>query len=124
VTFDERRGYVASAPELRQPVVALSLGGLRRRMEALMLPDEVDMLLMLDGLARARAPSPPGEDGCYRRSRSKRTLDLDAGRSSTDQSKCHSGACIEQQCLLRPQEQTFATLLSTSEKCHYQTLLG
>jgi hypothetical protein len=29
VTFDERHGYVASAPELRWPVVALSLGGLR-----------------------------------------------------------------------------------------------
>jgi hypothetical protein len=27
VTFDERRGYIASAPELREPVVALSLGG-------------------------------------------------------------------------------------------------
>jgi hypothetical protein len=35
VTFDERRGYVASAPELRQPVTALSLGGLRKRIEAL-----------------------------------------------------------------------------------------
>ena len=33
VTFDER-GYIASAPELRQPIVALSLGGLRRRIEA------------------------------------------------------------------------------------------
>ena len=30
VTFDER-GYVGSAPELRSPVVALSLGGLRRK---------------------------------------------------------------------------------------------
>ena len=30
VTFDARRGYIASAPELRQPMVALSLGGLRR----------------------------------------------------------------------------------------------
>ena len=29
VTFDERRGYVASAPKLRSPVTALSLGGLR-----------------------------------------------------------------------------------------------
>jgi hypothetical protein len=29
VTFDERHGYVASAPELRSPVMALSLGGLR-----------------------------------------------------------------------------------------------
>jgi hypothetical protein len=40
VTFDERRGYVGSAPELRVPVVALSLGGLRRKVEALMLPDD------------------------------------------------------------------------------------
>ena len=31
VTFDERHGYVASASELRWPVVALSLGGLRAR---------------------------------------------------------------------------------------------
>ena len=33
VTFDERRGYIASAPGLLQPIVALSLGGLRRRIE-------------------------------------------------------------------------------------------
>jgi hypothetical protein len=64
VTFDERRGYVATAPELRQPVLALSLGGLRRRIEALMLPDEVDVRLQLDGAAdrerhRRRAASPP-----------------------------------------------------------------
>ena len=31
VTFDERRGYVGTAPALRQPVAALSLNGLRRR---------------------------------------------------------------------------------------------
>ena len=30
VTFDER-GYIGSTPELRQAVVALSLGGLRRK---------------------------------------------------------------------------------------------
>jgi hypothetical protein len=30
VSFAERRGYVGSAPELRQPVIALSLSGLRR----------------------------------------------------------------------------------------------
>jgi hypothetical protein len=29
VTFDPARGYVASAPGLRLPVTALSLGGLR-----------------------------------------------------------------------------------------------
>jgi hypothetical protein len=33
VTFDER-GYIGSAPELRQAVVALSLGGLRRKIES------------------------------------------------------------------------------------------
>jgi hypothetical protein len=51
VTFDERRGYVASAPELRQPIVALSLGGLRRRIEIALLPDDVRVVLQLDGLA-------------------------------------------------------------------------
>ena len=35
VTFDER-GYIGSAPELRQSVVALSLGGLRRKIEIAM----------------------------------------------------------------------------------------
>jgi len=38
VTYDARHGYIATALELRQPVVALSLGGLRRRIEALMVP--------------------------------------------------------------------------------------
>jgi hypothetical protein len=52
VTFDERRGYVASAPELRQPVVAVSLGGLRRRIEALMMPDDLHVVLQLDIRAR------------------------------------------------------------------------
>jgi hypothetical protein len=32
VSFDERRGYVGTAPSLRSPVTALSLGGLRRRL--------------------------------------------------------------------------------------------
>ena len=41
VTFDERHGYVASAPELRSAVVALSLGGLRRKIEIALLPDDV-----------------------------------------------------------------------------------
>ena len=40
-----------SAPEPRSPVVALSLGGLRRKIEALMMPDEVRVVLQLDGLA-------------------------------------------------------------------------
>jgi hypothetical protein len=52
VTFDEQRGYVGSAPELRQPVVALSLGGLRRKVEAALMPDEVEVRLQLDRTAR------------------------------------------------------------------------
>ena len=51
MTSDAERGYVASAPELRPPIVALSLGGLRRRIEILMLPDDVRIVLQLDGLA-------------------------------------------------------------------------
>ena len=47
VTFDER-GYIGSAP---QAVVALSLGGLRRKIEALLLPDNVRVVLQLDGRA-------------------------------------------------------------------------
>jgi hypothetical protein len=52
VTYDAERGYVATAPELHQPVVALSLGGLRRRIAALMLPDDVIITLNLDRTAR------------------------------------------------------------------------
>ena len=51
VTFDPKRGYIASALELREPVVALSLGGLRLRIEIAMLPDEPIIALQLDALA-------------------------------------------------------------------------
>jgi hypothetical protein len=40
VSFDERRGYVGTAPDLRAPVVALSLSGLRRKIEIALLPDD------------------------------------------------------------------------------------
>jgi hypothetical protein len=53
VTFDERRGgYVATAPELREPVLALSLGSVRRRVEALLLPEDPIVVLNLDRAAR------------------------------------------------------------------------
>jgi hypothetical protein len=52
VTYDARHGYVGSAPGLRSPVTALSLGGLRRRIEALLLPDDVIITLNLDRVAR------------------------------------------------------------------------
>ena len=38
VTFRPDQGYVGTAPDLRHPVIALSLGGLRRKVEALMSP--------------------------------------------------------------------------------------
>ena len=51
VSFDPMRGYFTTGSELRTPVVALSLGGLRRRIEILMLPDDVRVILQLDGRA-------------------------------------------------------------------------
>jgi hypothetical protein len=52
VTYDPAVGYrTTGCPEL--PVVsALSLGGIRRRVEALMLPDDVRIVLHLDRRAR------------------------------------------------------------------------
>ena len=52
VTFRPDQGYVGTAPDLPAPVVALSLGGLRRKVEAAMLPDEVIVTLYLDKAAR------------------------------------------------------------------------
>ena len=49
VTFDERHGHIGSDCGRRWS--RLSLGGLRRRIEALMVPDSVDVVLQLDGLA-------------------------------------------------------------------------
>jgi len=55
VTFDEARGYLATAPELpsnAQPVVALSLSSLRKRIEAMLMPDQPIIILNLDRAAR------------------------------------------------------------------------
>jgi hypothetical protein len=52
VTFHPERGYVGTHPELRTSVTALSLGGLCRKVEALMMPDEVIVTLKLDKAAR------------------------------------------------------------------------
>jgi hypothetical protein len=51
VTYDAVRGYVATVPGL-PPVTALSLGGLRRRIEVALLPEEVIVVLNLDRVAR------------------------------------------------------------------------
>jgi hypothetical protein len=52
VSFDPRRGYFTTGSELRESVTALSLGGLRRRIETAMLPDDPVVVLRLDRAAR------------------------------------------------------------------------
>jgi len=53
VTFDQQRGYIATHPELQAPVVALSLGGLRRKIDAMLVgEEEVEVRLTLDRAAR------------------------------------------------------------------------
>ena len=52
VTFNPDCGYVGTSPELRAPVVALSLGGLRAKVEAVISPDDVIVTLNLDRAAR------------------------------------------------------------------------
>jgi len=51
VTFHPEWGYIGSSPDLRQPIIALSLGGLRRKIEIAMAPDEVMVMLNLDKAA-------------------------------------------------------------------------
>jgi hypothetical protein len=66
VSFDPTRGYTATVDRLRGPLAALSLGGLRRRIEAALLPDEPVVQLRLDRAARLerdrrrRSPLPRG----------------------------------------------------------------
>jgi len=64
VTFDPAKGYAATAPELREPVLALSLGGVRRRVEALMLPDDLHVVLQLDVRARRERDRRRAAAGC------------------------------------------------------------
>ena len=52
VSFDPQRGYFTTGSELARSLTALSLGGLRRRIEARMLPDDVHIVLHLDRAAR------------------------------------------------------------------------
>jgi hypothetical protein len=52
VTFDAERGYVATAAELRQPVLALSLGGVRRRVEERLIGEDLEIRPVLDRAAR------------------------------------------------------------------------
>jgi hypothetical protein len=66
VRVDPRPGYIGSAPGLKAPFTALSLHGLRRKLEALMLADEPHVLLILDGATererhRRRAAPPPAQ---------------------------------------------------------------
>jgi hypothetical protein len=51
VTYDERRGYVASHPEL-PTVCALSLRMLRHRLNERLIGEDVDLRVVLDRAAR------------------------------------------------------------------------
>jgi len=68
VSFDSERGYYTTAPDV-PTVTALSLAGVRKRIAAALMPDEVDIKLELDRAARRerdrrRAPplAQPGRD--------------------------------------------------------------
>ena len=52
VTFDPSICYIGRLPELHEPIVALSLGALRRRVEALMVPEQPIIVVSLDRGAR------------------------------------------------------------------------
>jgi hypothetical protein len=52
VSFDPTRGYFTTGGELPRSLTALSLGGLRRHIEAALLPDEPVVHLRLDRAAR------------------------------------------------------------------------
>jgi hypothetical protein len=51
VSFDSERGYYTTAPDV-PTVTALSLAGVRKRIAAALMPDEVDIKLELDRAAR------------------------------------------------------------------------
>ena len=52
VTFVPAKGYVGHVPDLAEPITALSLALLRRRIEERLLPDSIEVRLMLDRRAR------------------------------------------------------------------------
>jgi hypothetical protein len=52
VTFDAAKGYVAMVPDLAESITALSLTVLLRRIEERLLPDTVQVKLVLDRAAR------------------------------------------------------------------------
>jgi len=61
VSFDSERGYYTTAPDV-PTVTALSLAGVRKRIAAALMPDEVDIKLELDRAARRerdRRRAPP-----------------------------------------------------------------
>jgi len=53
------RGFIGSAAELKEPVIAVSLGGLRRKIESLMVPDSVELRFHLDQQGDPRARRAP-----------------------------------------------------------------
>jgi hypothetical protein len=69
VSFDPRRGYYTTASELPHSVSALSLSGLRRRVEAALLPDEPVVRLRLDAVAERERSRRRRQGGAVTRER-------------------------------------------------------
>jgi hypothetical protein len=80
VTFDPEKGYVGAHPDLRAPVVALSLSGLRRKIEIALLPDDGIVVLNLDRAARLDATGGGSRGGRVRGSGTVRIRTFDSGR--------------------------------------------
>jgi len=51
VTYEEARGYIATSPDLPTVVEAPSLSSLRKRIEAALMPDTVEVRFVLDRAA-------------------------------------------------------------------------
>jgi hypothetical protein len=71
VTFDPGRGCYATVSDQLPPVMALSLSMLRKRIEAQLMPDDIEVILQLDRAARRerdqrRRGGPPRVEGWAR----------------------------------------------------------
>jgi hypothetical protein len=84
VTFDPAKGYVATILDVAVPVTALSLNGLRRRIEALLMPDSRGRAAGARPRRRAR-PAAQGRRAGLRTGVAAVGRGADQGRAAADQ---------------------------------------